>query len=104
MDKVIEIKKLILPEEGVLVQIHRTKNITESGIIMPESAVQNLPVTGVVIAVHDKVTDLEEGDIILDIAQKSFATFNHMDNIYSIVHRALIRIAVKPDNYGREFK
>ena len=65
MERVKNIKELIIPNTSVLFEITIVEK-TKSGIIIPDTAKEKQPMTGFIVSVGKDVTDLAEGDVILD--------------------------------------
>ena len=97
MERIKNLEELILRPDAVFGKIKKI----DSKIILPganESGVA-LDYTEIV-AVGDKVEDLEPGDIVLDVANGVDAyTVDGVE--YGLMYRGNIRIAVKKENFNK---
>jgi chaperonin GroES len=73
-----------ISDELVIAQVEESDNKTESGIILPDAAVQR-PQYATVIAVSDDHTKVTPGDIIL-IRKHSGTEITHNGEDYLVLH------------------
>ena len=108
MNRIKDLSKIILRTDDLLLKIQEQ---SRSGIILPDSVKNELPMHGEVIAVGTGVEDIEVGDIIIDVhtqalrayeikKDKQLENINEEDNEkYGIISRHSIIIVIKPDNF-----
>ena len=102
MERIKDFKKVLLASDGVLARVVEEK--TGSGLILPDSVTKIRFDHMVVLTVGTNVTDLKEGDIILDV--KGGATTYQIDEDLKIavLYRGNINIAVPEDNFDPSLK
>lgn len=70
--------------DNLIIQLPPVENVTESGFMIPESAVKP-PQTATVIAVSDEQTKVGAGDQVI-IRQHAGQTFEHQGDTYQLIH------------------
>lgn len=70
--------------DNLIIQLPPVENVTESGFMIPESAVK-APQTAKVIAVSDEQTKIKAGDSLI-IRQNAGQTFEHDGDTYQLIH------------------
>jgi co-chaperonin GroES (HSP10) len=70
--------------DNLIIQLPPVETVTESGFMIPESAVK-VPQTATVIAVADDQTKVKAGDKLI-IRQHAGQTFEHDGDTYQLIH------------------
>lgn len=99
MEKIKDIKKSILPEGHMIIEMKEPK---KRMIITPEGA-ESPDAYAIVLHVHESVSDIKEGDILIKISGKFYGWPVKMpdgtEKQYGLIHRGAIQVAVHPDNF-----
>lgn len=104
MNRVKDLKKVILGDFDVLAELN-VVTTTVSGIILPDKQGGEAPNFDYcsIIKVGDKITDLKEGDIILDTRLQKFTTFDigsgDDERKITILGRSAITMATTKENF-----
>lgn len=99
MEKIKDLKKSIIHPGTVLVEIIEPKRL----ILRPDGA-QDHDSYAKIIKVHETVTDLEEGDLVIKYSGTLHgysikSAISDKERMIAVMHRGSIEVAVKPDNF-----
>ena len=99
MIRIKDINQVILKPDAVLTEVYE---IEKSGIIIPgvEESADALDYLEVVV-VGSGVTDLEKGDIILDMMGGQLEVYSLDKKKYALIYRGNVKVAVKADNFDK---
>lgn len=99
MEKIKDIKKAILEPGFMLAEMIEPK---KKLIIAPNGS-DNPDAYAKVISVHESVTDIKEGDLLIKIAGKLYGwpvkQGDGTEKNFVLIHRGSVQIAVHPDNF-----
>lgn len=102
MERIKDFRKVLLASDGVLARVVEEK--TGSGLILPDNVGKVRFDHMIVLAVGTNVTDLKEGDIILDVKGGAVSYQISEDLKVAVLYRGNINIAVSADNFDQSLK
>jgi len=98
MEKIKKLEDVILSPSTLLAEVLKPKRY----IVSPDGT-EDKDSYGVVIAIHETITDLEIGDLVIKyVGSMNGYTLNtgkSNEKTYVIMHRGNVMLAVKPDNF-----
>lgn len=99
MEKIKDLKKVILTEGSILVEIIEPKRI----ILRPDGSTDKDSYAKVILA-GPNVTDIEEGDLIIKYSGNVYGytmktKIDDKERTIAIMHRGAVTVAVKSDNF-----
>lgn len=95
MERIKDLSKVVLRGDGIFGEIIESR--TASGLILPDSAKSHFDHVKVV-TVGVNVTDIEPGDILLDLLGDA-KVFVVDEKKYALVNRGNVILAVKAENF-----
>jgi len=102
MERIKDLSKVILRGDGILVEIEEKKR--NSDIILPDDVeTESIAEKITILAVGNKIEDLQPGDIIFEIIG-GVNSFKVNEQRIGLIYRNAVALAVSPDNYDEKLK